>query len=426
MFRNTLTKKELKEEFFKLPLDTKHFSKEAKLKILSHFDNLDQELDGWLIHSENYQALNTILPKFQDKIQAVYIDPPFNLGSNADFLYNVDYKDSSWITLLENRISLAKDLINDEGSIFVRCDHNGNMYVRLLLNHIFGEGNFRNEFVVRRGASKEGLLTQFESIKTLGIVIDNIYWFSKNESHKFNYEGFLIKLEEKRESYWSPFTKIWDRKNLQYEIKGVKINKGAWMWRKERTFKAIKNYEEYLEENKKKKISIEDYWKNSGREKEFVKKENGKIRYWVKPKNQRLLDNNWSDIPGYSSTTNFSTENSEILLKRIIDFSSSKKGFVLDFFLGSGTTIAVAHKLKRKWVGIEMGEHFNTVVMKRMKKVLAGESKGISKDVNWKGGGFFKYYQLEQYEQTLKKSVYKESHPLKSSKMMRNIRNTFF
>ena len=136
LFTTTLMGKELSNEYKFLPIDTKYFDEKIELAVLSLFDNLDEELDGWLIHSENYQALKTILPKFQEKIQTIYIDPPFNLGTNADFLYNVNYKDSSWITLLENRLNLARDLLNEKGSIFVRCDYNGNMFVRLLMNQI--------------------------------------------------------------------------------------------------------------------------------------------------------------------------------------------------------------------------------------------------------------------------------------------------
>ncbi|RLF80448.1 site-specific DNA-methyltransferase, partial [Thermococci archaeon] len=117
------------------------------------------------------------------------------------------------------------------------------------------------------------------------------------------------------------------------------------------------------------------------------------------------------DIPGYAQRHHFPTENSEELLKRIIESSSGKGDLVMDFFLGSGTTTAVAHKLKRRWIGIEMGEHFSSVVLFRMKKVLAGEKSGISKEVKWQGGGFFKYYELEQFEQTLNKAVYKDTHP---------------
>jgi adenine-specific DNA-methyltransferase len=112
--------------------------------------------------------------------------------------------------------------------------------------------------------------------------------------------------------------------------------------------------------------------------------------------------------------TGFRTENSEILLKRVIESTSNEGDLVMDFFLGSGTTTAVAHKLKRKWIGVEMGEHFYSIVLPRMKKVLAYDKSGISKEKDVKekynennAGGFFKYYELEQYEETLANTVYK-------------------
>jgi len=128
------------------------------------------------------------------------------------------------------------------------------------------------------------------------------------------------------------------------------------------------------------------------------------------------LDSNWTDIPAYSQTQSFPTENSEILLKRVIESTSKEGDLVMDYFLGCGTTTAVAHKLKRKWVGVEMGEHFYTKVLPRMKKVLAYDKKGISrrKDVKEKynedkAGGFFKYYDLEQYEDPLRRVKYEDS-----------------
>jgi len=129
------------------------------------------------------------------------------------------------------------------------------------------------------------------------------------------------------------------------------------------------------------------------------------------------LNSNWTDIPSYSipSKWGFPTENSEILLKRVIESTSNEGDLVMDFFLGSGTTTAVAHKLKRKWIGIEMGEHFYSVVLPRMKKVLAYDKSGISKEKDVKekynennAGGFFKYYELEQYEEILRKAKYLE------------------
>jgi len=120
------------DKYQHLPIDTKYF-KDLEYEILSLFDDLDGSLDGWLIKSENWQALNTILPKFNDKIQTIYIDPPFNKDKNADYHYNVKYRNSSWATMLENRLHLAKNCLNEKGSIFVRCDYNGNWIVRQLM-----------------------------------------------------------------------------------------------------------------------------------------------------------------------------------------------------------------------------------------------------------------------------------------------------
>ena len=141
-----LKKGELNPKYKCLPIDTKYF-KDLELEILGLFDDLDKSLDGWLIKSENYQALNTILPKFKEKVQTIYIDPPFNLDSSDQFLYRTNYKDANWATLLENRLRIAKDWMNERGSIFIRCDYNGNWIVRCLMDEIFGRENFRNEIV---------------------------------------------------------------------------------------------------------------------------------------------------------------------------------------------------------------------------------------------------------------------------------------
>ncbi len=152
IFETDLTGKHLSDKYKHLPIDTKYF-KDLELEILSLFDDLDNELDGWLIKSENYQALNTLLPKFKEKVQTIYIDPPFNLDSSDQFLYRTNYKDANWATLLENRLRIAKEWLNEKGSIFVRCDYNGNWIVRCLMDSIFGKENFRNEIDIKRNQS---------------------------------------------------------------------------------------------------------------------------------------------------------------------------------------------------------------------------------------------------------------------------------
>ncbi len=410
VLQNDLAGKHLSKKYEHLPIDTKHF-KDLELEILSLFDDLDNQLDGWLIKSENYQALNTILPKFKEKVQTIYIDPPFNLDSSDQFLYRTNYKDANWATLLENRIRIAKDWLNQKGSIFVRCDYNGNWIVRCLMDEIFGKENFRNEIILNRGAAKAGLFSQFDEIKSIAVAYDNLYWYSKNENTRCRQFLKEATREQKEKGKWTGFDKgkAYDRPTMRYEILGVNLKEGQWKWKKNRAYKAVANYEEYLKNYSH--LSLEEYWEKTGKKLEFIRKnENGKIQYWVHPRDSVLIDNNWLDLTGYSSTTEFQTENSEYPIKRILENITQKKDLILDFFLGSGTTTAVAHKLGRKWIGVEMGEHFCTVVLPRMKKVLFYDKSGISKEVKeYQGGGFFKYYELEQYEEALANTVYEDS-----------------
>jgi adenine specific DNA methylase Mod len=404
----------LKKEYKFLPIDTKYF-KNLELEILSIFDSLDDSLDGTLIHSENYQALNTLKRKYKGTVKTIYIDPPFNLDSGDQFTYRTNYKDANWLTLLENRISLAKDFLNLDGSIFIRCDYNGNYLVRYLLNQLFGLENFRNEIVVRRAEETKGDLNkQFRDMKSMTVNYDNIYWFSFNYSTRFNK---IIKptTDKQKAAHWHSFWKSFDRKNMRYDILGVNLNKGQWMWERERAFKALSNYECFLEESKSTDESLENYWLRTGSKLEFINKDGegiSSIKYWIPPREFVLADTNWLDIKGFANTTGFKTENSEILLYRIFTNLTNDENFILDFFSGSATTQAVAHKLGRKWLGVEMGEHFFSVVLPRMKKVFAGVQSGISKEVDYKGGGFFKYYSLEQYEDTLQKVSYKDDELL--------------
>jgi adenine-specific DNA-methyltransferase len=396
IIQKAVTGKELDKKYQFLTIHTKYF-KDLEIEILSLFDDLDDQLDGWLIKSENYQALNTILPKVKEKVQTIYIDPPFNKEQDADYLYNVKYKDSTWITLLENRLKLARDLLKDTGSIFVRCDYNGNMYVRLLMNEIFGEENFRNEITIKRGEVPKG------EVNKLLTGTDYLQYYSKTEKNIFNTPK--IQREERK---WLPMHLPGERTTYELQVReffGKKLlpPKGRhWALSQEQIDKLISEG----------RIRINE-------QKEYIDTQGNLVKGMpeILQSEEVKLNSNWTYIPSYSipSKWGFPTENSEILLKRVIESTSNEGDLVMDFFLGSGTTTAAAHKLKRKWIGIEMGEHFYTVVLPRMKKVLAYDKSGISKEKDVKekynennAGGFFKYYELEQYEEILRKAKYLE------------------
>lgn len=438
LFKSTLDGREIEDDYKFLPIDTKHYTDEQKHSILSLFDDLSESIDGHLIHSENYQALNSLAERYRRSIDAIYIDPPFNKEEEAAYDYRVKYKDSTWVTLLENRISIAKEMMSDESSIFVRCDYNGNHYVHSLLSQLFGEDNLRNELIVKRGSEKEGLYGQshMTGFDSLGVMYDTLYWYTKDPNIVF--DDVEVKREERREPSWHDFKK-YDGGNPQidsmnYEVWGVDTESHfGWMWEKSRGRKAAENYREFIEKVGEDRIDevdddelhelLEEYWLETGEKKDFLRKnENGVIQYWVEPEEYRILTNMWNDISGYSNSTDFQTENSETLLKRVVQVTSDPGDTVMDFFLGSGTTTAVAHKMGRKWIGIEMGEHFYDITLPRMKDVLHFDSSAITGtegvDEHYAkddAGGFFKYYDLEQYEQALKKCQYLGKSPFEFS-----------
>ena len=385
---NALTK-----EHQYLPIDTKHF-KDLEPEIIGLFDNLDESLDGWLIKSENYQALNTILPKFRGEIQAIYIDPPFNKEQDADYFYSVKYKDSTWITLLENRLSIAKGILKDTGSIFVRCDYNGNMHIRLLMDEIFGEDKYGNEIVVNRFKRQLKELTRFN------VATESLFYYTKTPKTLFNsiYRRRICTFCGKEaDPKWRPMSSPGLRFPPERTILGVK-----YLPPKGRHWTFTQDKVNQME--KEKRIRIK-------KDISYVDIEGDKIKGLPEylQTEETPIDSNWTDLKGYAFGSTFPTQNAEELIERTLRVSANNRSIVMDFFLGSGTTTAVAQKIGMRWVGIEMGQHFNTEIMPRMKKVLAGDKSEISKDVKWQGGGFFKYYELEQYEDTLRRVRYEDS-----------------
>jgi len=410
-----LTGEHLSQKYQHLPIDTKYF-KDLELEILSQFEDLDKSLDGWLIKSENYQAMTTILPKFKELGQTIYIDPPFNTGN--DFIFLDNFQDSTWLSLINDRLKLAKLLLNDKGNLYLHLDHLAEHYSKILLDKVFGPENFKAKITWNTGENISGFKSQaLNWIRQA----DFIHYYTKTDKNIF-YKAFEP-LNKKDGIGWLDF-----------------IGK------------------------KSKEIFIEK-WKNGKYIKEMVDKR-------VKAKGTI-----WNDIysfqysePRITESLSFvSNQKPENLIRRIIQTSSEIGGFVFDFFAGSGTTCAVAQKLNRKWVGIEMGDYFkeiyldeteikktagesdedeenigldNPAIVKiisetektakviikkvgllgRMKIVLNGDKEfkaihspvirkpHLSKDVNWQGGGFFKYYELEQYEEALANCKYEDGN----------------
>ncbi|MFW9867390.1 MAG: site-specific DNA-methyltransferase, partial [Candidatus Thorarchaeota archaeon] len=362
-----------------LPIDTKYYSEEFKwylLEFLTSNNNLDEELDGVLIKSDNYHALNLIMRKWEEKINLIYIDPPFNTGNN-EFPYKNDYLVSSWLTIMYNRLIKAREILDKRGNIFVRIDNTGNQYVRLLLDMIFGKSNFRNEIIINKTRAKKQIKKPFiqQTESLFFYSLGEKYFFKQIEIPRKEPEWFeLLDFPRPNENpriifgktYYPPKGRRWglsqERVNL-FEQKGkIRINKNK----------------KYI-----------DCFGNLVNEKPELLYDTESVR------------NAWLDIPGYSQIHKFSTENSEELLQRVIEAGSKEKDVILDFFLGSGTTTATAHKLSRKWIGVEIGSQFENYILPRMKSVFKGIKTGISKLITTRSSGFFKYHYLEQYIDTI-------------------------
>ena len=342
----------------KAPIDTKFF-KDLELDILAQFENLDESLDGWLIKSENYQALNTILPKFRNKVQCVYIDPPFNTGKDFDYVDML--QDSTWLTLMENRLELSVDFLKTDGSYLLHLDKNASHYGRTLLG-LCMKLDVSNEIIWDKGFR--------------GTESQNIF----QNSHD---TVFFVKMTD--DSVWNQPTQAYkDQEHGRYDQTDEDGRKYA-LVKRTRTDGSVYYGKTYPKEEGKSANDVISY------------------------------------IPTMASTNKqrwngFQTQKPEELIQVFIEATSDPASIVLDFYAGSGTTLAAAHKSGRKWLGVEMGDYFEHVTLSRMKEVLAAQGNhepcGITKDVAWQGGGFFKYYELEQYEEALANCKYADGDVL--------------
>ncbi|MUU55914.1 site-specific DNA-methyltransferase [Helicobacter pylori] len=381
----------LENEF--LPLDTLYF-KDLEEEVKSLFN--ENEINGTLIKSENYQALNSLKNRYKEAIDCIYIDPPFNTGS--DFAYIDKFQDSTWLSLMHNRLELAYDFLSPQGSFYLHLDNNANYLGRMLLNDIFGKENFRNEIIWRRKQA-----TSYGD-KYFGIVNDTIFLYSKTDKNifhtikslndentqKYIKERFVFSDKDGRKYMKSPLVNSLNRPNLKYVFQGINPPPNGWLYSQTRMQELFDNNELLIPNDPNARIY----------RKIFLDKYEG-----------QEISNLWLDIsivnPMAIEQEDFQTQKPEKLLERIIKASSNENSIVCDFFAGSGTTCAVAHKMKRKYIGIEMGEHFESVILLHLKKVIGGFKSGALKEFN--GGGVVKVYELESYEEILRKIKYEDN-----------------
>lgn len=309
--------------------------------------------NGWynkLIFGDNLQVMKSLL---EDKksgklcnadgtpgIRLIYIDPPFSTkkemqGTGGAPAYQDKLAAGEFLEFLRKRLILIRELLSDDGSVYVHLDWRMNSYVRVLMDEVFGKNNFRNEIVVSRIKKN---VNEHSKSRALIVDLDSILFYSKTKNTKID----LPKTHSDKEPRWHDFDAPDVRTGMDYELFGRVPPRGRhWMYSKERANELIKKGELR------------------------AKQGTGKPEYLV-TKSFEIKGTNWSDITGYSFKNGYPTEKNEVLLERIIKGSSSKGDVVADFFLGSGTTISAAEKLDRRWIGCDCGKLAIYTTQKRM------------------------------------------------------------
>ena len=374
-------------------------------------------LENLIIKGNNLIALHSLKQKFREQVKLIYIDPPYNTG-NDSFNYNDSFNHSTWLTFMKNRLEAAKELLRDDGVIFVQCDDNEQAYLKVLMDEVFGSTNFISNSVVvinRGGRDYGGVARTHEYLlvysKEPQIELKQI----EEKDKKFDYEddlgGFnLMELRnrnilfnaENRPNLCYPFyvnpsgvdteglLEISLEKKAGFvEVMPLKSQgvQTVWRWGKE---KALEHLNTAIKGKTKRDggyMIVQKHRSTSKRqrsvwdEKEFV--------------NERGTEH----IKALFGRKVFDYPKSEYLIARIIELSSDVGDIVLDFHLGSGTTATAAHKMGRQYIGIEQMDYITGVTVPRLNKVIAGEQGGISESVNWKGGGNFIYCELMQHNE---------------------------
>jgi adenine-specific DNA-methyltransferase len=399
--------------------------------------------DNLLIKGNNLLALYSLVQKYRGKVKLIYIDPPYNTGSD-DFKYNDRFNHSAWLTFMKNRLEIAKELLTPDGSIFVQCDESEHAYLKVLMDEVFGRENYKNTIIVESkkhgvtGGGKEQFKKNYESI--LFYCKNKKDFIFKPLYKKIAIEDYLKQHEVDKVGFY--YTKVFitaGTKKLIGEIDGKKIyehknfkfdNISAIMRSEDLTRKEVflKYYDSIfsvsdsqlalwkkineLVTEKGKLISAE-----SGTEVVYVW--NKTLITWFKSSAERTetevykkegIGSLWKDITwgrldleGGVSLRN--GKKPEKLLQRIIEFATNPGDIVLDFFAGSGTTGAVAHKIDRRWIMVEQLDYKENGPDVRMNNVIQGDQSGISKDVDWKGGGSFISTELLEWNEKYVKEI---------------------
>jgi adenine-specific DNA-methyltransferase len=317
------------------------------------------------IEGDNLEVLKLLQKSYHRKVKMIYIDPPYNTGK--EFIYPDKWQDNldtylrytgqvddegfklsanaetggryhtNWLNMMYPRLKLARNLLRDDGVIFVSIDNHEASHLRLLCSEIFGEENFRNMIVVRRGI--KNVQAQFDTISALSSGHEHLLCYSARSDTRL--APLTKRLDVDQAGKWDTFWWGTDRPTMRYRIFGNKPETGQWRWSEERTNQAIENYEFYLRDFSD-MISLDDYFsehrQSTNKKLDFVREnEDGVVQYYVPPTTFRLISDNWMDITTKGNAIGFDTEKHIDYISRIVEWIAEDGDLVLDFFAGSGT-----------------------------------------------------------------------------------------
>lgn len=368
-----------------------------------------------LIEGDNYHALSVLNYTHKVNIDIIYIDPPYNTGAGGDsFRYNdkiIDsedsYRHSKWLSFMAKRLNLAKKLLKGSGFIFISIDENEYSQLKLLCDEIFGEKNYRNTIILRRYDKNINRQFMSSGLQSFNVGVEYVLIYSKRSDAKLKPVFREASEERQSKGYWKGFWNDANRPTMRYNILGVTPETGQWKWKKEVSYEAIKNYEEYLAKYSKKLI-LEEYWKKTGKTKRFIRRKkgsNGKnrgVEHWIHPTSEILRNTNWYDMfaskPIKEEGITFNNPKNPDAIKELLKMSYKSEGIILDFFAGSGTTARSVLDLNkedggnRKFILCTNNENniCSEICYPRIKKMILGFTKNSKKH---KGlGGNLKHY----------------------------------
>ncbi|GAA8831568.1 hypothetical protein BTM158_14130 [Helicobacter pylori] len=396
-----------KELFYHEILHKKEIDTLLKKKALCRFEmhgegDLESALKdkntNYLIKGNNLIALHSLKKKFAKQVKCIYIDPPYNTG-NDSFNYNDNFNHSSWLVFMKNRLEAAREFLSDDGVIFVQCDDNEQAYLKVLMDEIFLRENFVGCISWKQFHSVKNDATNFS--KNIEYILCYCKNFSKNlisnepfdksSLYKLKDENGFYKLDPvwaKSGNNFSPYTflngKTWSPPSGTFWCYSIGTLKD--MEQNNRIVFDGKNpmAKRYLSE-------VAEGRKTS--------------TFWDGSEVGYNLNGDTEIKQLFNGNKVFNNPKPEALISRIIEISTNENDLVLDFFAGSGTTCAVAHKMKLRYIGIEQMDYIETITKERLKKVIEGEQGGISKKCGFKGGGSFVYAELKEVNLEVKKQI---------------------